>query len=92
MGGAADEALRKALEGNPSAELRQRVRHLLDGSRPAELSPDRLRESRALEILEGMGTPEARRLLEELAKGAPGAGLTEQAKAALGRTAQRLAK
>jgi hypothetical protein len=36
-------------------------------------------------VLEGLGTPQAKRLLEELAKGAPGAALTREAKAALGR-------
>jgi RNA polymerase sigma factor (sigma-70 family) len=87
LGGAANGALRQALEGQPSAELRQRLQRLLE-SGP---SPDR-RQSRALELLEVMATPEARRLLEELAKGAPGAGLTEEAKASLQRTAKRAAK
>jgi RNA polymerase sigma factor (sigma-70 family) len=92
LGGAADEALRKALEGQPSAELRQRVQHLLDGARKTEPSPEQLREARAVELLEGMGTPEARRLLEELAKGAPGARLTTDARAALERSGKRQAK
>jgi RNA polymerase sigma factor (sigma-70 family) len=89
LGGAADATLRKALAGQPSAELKQRVQHLLDRPRSGDASPERLRQSRALEVLAGMGTPEARRLLEELAKGAPGAGLTEEAKAALGRVGER---
>ncbi len=47
--------------------------------------PDWRRTLRAVEVLEALQTPEARRLLEELAKGAAGAVLTEQAKAALSR-------
>jgi HEAT repeat protein len=84
MGGAADAALRQALEGRPSAELRQRVQHLLDAKR-ADPEPEQMRRSRAFEALEGMATPEAKKLLEELAKGAPGAALTEESKAALAR-------
>jgi hypothetical protein len=41
--------------------------------------------NRALEILEFQATPEARGLLQKLAKGPSGAWLTDQAKAALGR-------
>ena len=40
---------------------------------------------RAVEVLEGLGTPEAKKLLEELARGAPGAALTRDADAALKR-------
>jgi hypothetical protein len=43
------------------------------------------REVWAVKVLERIGTPEARQLVEELAKGAPTARLTEAAKAALGR-------
>jgi hypothetical protein len=52
-GGAADAAPRQALEGQPSAELKQRVRSLLDQPRAAEPSPERLRRSRGLEVLGG---------------------------------------
>jgi WD40 repeat protein len=92
LGGTADAALRKALEGQPSAELKQRVQHLLDRRPSADTSPERLRQLRALEVLAAMATPESRRLLEELAKGAPEAGLTKEAKAALDRAGKRPAK
>ena len=44
-----------------------------------------LRTMRAVEILEHIATPAARDLLAEWAKGAPGARLTEEAKASLER-------
>jgi dipeptidyl aminopeptidase/acylaminoacyl peptidase len=46
LGGAADAALRKALEGQPSAELKQRVQYLLDRKRAAP-DPNQMRRSRA---------------------------------------------
>jgi hypothetical protein len=52
------------------------------------LSADQLRSWRAVEVLEHLGTPEARQVLEELAQGAPGARPTEDARTAL----QRLAR
>jgi hypothetical protein len=42
-----------------------------------------------VEVLERIDTPEARKLLKELAKGNPEALLTEQAKAALERMERR---
>jgi hypothetical protein len=44
-----------------------------------------------VELLEGLGTPESRALLGELARGAPQAGLTREAKASLERLAGRTA-
>ncbi len=44
---------------------------------------------RALEVLEHIGTAEARSLLEDLAKGVPEARLTREAKASLTRLAKR---
>jgi WD40 repeat protein len=88
LGDAAESALRKALAGNPSAELRRGAEELLAGLDPAR-SPRRLREGRAVEVLEYVGTAEARRLLEALAKGAPEARLTREAKASLRRLDRR---
>jgi len=42
-----------------------------------------MRNSRAIWVLERIGTPEARAVLEDLAKGAPEARQTQEAKAAL---------
>jgi hypothetical protein len=44
---------------------------------------------RAVELPEAIGTPEARELLDRLARGAPEASLTQKAKAALARLARR---
>ncbi|HKI36604.1 MAG TPA: sigma-70 family RNA polymerase sigma factor [Gemmataceae bacterium] len=88
LGGAAEPALRKVREGKPSAELKQRVELLLGKLQTASASPERTGESRALELLEQLRTPEATALLKELAKGDPDAWLTKEATAALKRAAR----
>jgi WD40 repeat protein len=77
-------ALRRALDGKGTLELRRRVEQLLDASMK-EVPPEQLGPLRAVEVLEHAGTAEARRLLQVLAKGAPEARLTQEAKAALAR-------
>jgi hypothetical protein len=47
--------------------------------------PERVQALRAVEVLEWIGTPEARKVLEALATGAPAARLTREARASLGR-------
>jgi RNA polymerase sigma factor (sigma-70 family) len=89
LGQAAEPALRRCLEGKPSLEVRQRVELLLAKIRPGILPPDELRTLRAVETLELIGTAPARQLLEALAKGAPEARLTLEAKASLERMARR---
>ncbi len=85
VGEPAAPALRKALEGTPSAEMRVRITHLLDGFGGKAASADVVRRERAMEVLEHIDGAEAKALLEELAKGAPEAALTREAKAALKR-------
>lgn len=48
-------------------------------------TPERARDLKAVHILEEIGTPEARAVLEKLSKGAAGASLTTESKAALDR-------
>ncbi len=87
--GAAESILRQSLEGKKlSLEARRRIATLLEGL--AENTPPRLREQRALAVLEHVGTPQARQVLQGLSRGAPQARLTQQAKAALDRLASRL--
>jgi RNA polymerase sigma factor (sigma-70 family) len=85
VGEPAAPALRKALEGMPSAELRVRATAILEKFGGKVQSPDVVRRQRALEVLEQIGGPDARALLEELARGAPDASLTQEAKAILKR-------
>jgi RNA polymerase sigma factor (sigma-70 family) len=77
--------LAKALEGQVSLEMRQRLELLR--RRLTRLAPDAalVRELRVVELLELQGVPEARQLLATVAEGAPGATLTQEAAAALKR-------
>lgn len=77
--------VRKRLVKGVSLELRLRVLTFLDQFDHNELSPERLSQLRAVELLEGIGTPAAKKLLSELAHGAPGVPLTLDATAALAR-------
>ena len=67
-----------------SAEVRQTAKRLLDGISGPMRDPDRLREVRAVELLERIATSEAKSVLRALAKGAD-ARLTREARAALER-------
>jgi RNA polymerase sigma factor (sigma-70 family) len=87
LGELAAPALRQALTGQPSLEVRQRIERLLEKEASQDPSPERLRSGRAVEVLEAIGTTAARQVLGDLAKGAPEAVLTRQAKAARERLA-----
>ena len=86
----AESALSEALKGTPSSEARKAINALLPVPWTPQ-SPDVLRQVRAVAVLERVGTPEAREVLERLAAGAPGARQTKEAKAALDRLARSLA-
>src|SRR6185437_1799147 len=88
LGELADAALRAALRGKPSLEVRRRIEDLLAESQLAQ-TPEARRHLRAIRILELIATPEARQVLEGLAKGVPDARLTRSAKAALQRLTRR---
>jgi WD40 repeat protein len=94
LGRRAEAALREALKNNPSAEARPRIERLLAGLKPDENtapSPE-LVGLRVVEALELNGGPEARAVLERLAKGRPGEPLAAEARASLARLAGRPAK
>jgi HEAT repeat protein len=87
MGEDAAPVLRKALAGKPALEVRRRIESILKMAR--RLSLETLQVVRAVEVLENIGTPEARELLKSLADGVPEAVLTQEAKASLERLAEK---
>jgi hypothetical protein len=89
LGRTAAPELRAALRKEAPLEVRRRVEQLLDGLEHGPVAGEWLRSVRALAVLEHAGTPEARQLLRELAGGARGAWLTEEARAAWGRLERR---
>jgi WD40 repeat protein len=82
-------ALRTALADNPSLESRRRLETLLSRLESGRLSAETVRQIRAVEALESIGGPEARRLLAQLAAGPPATRLTQEAQASLGRLAKQ---
>jgi hypothetical protein len=87
LGDRAAGALHKVLAGKPSLEVQRRIEQLL----AKQPGVDYLRAVRALEALEQMGTPEARKLCALLADGAAEARLTREAQATLQHLAGRSA-
>src|SRR5438552_5394856 len=81
-GPAAKPFLERVLRGKTSPEADQRLRQIVA---ILEQAPEHVRALRAVEVLEHIGTPEARQLLERLAHGQPHVALTEEARAALQR-------
>jgi WD40 repeat protein len=86
----AGPALEKALAAKPSLEARRRIETLMKKLHGLALTPEQVRAIRAVQVLEELSLPEARRLLEALAHGAPEARLTAEASAALSRPVSRL--
>ena len=80
--------VKKALMANPSLETRRRLEQILK-SLPDIPAPETLRTIRAIMALERIATPEARGVLETLARGATGARETEEARESLERLARR---
>jgi hypothetical protein len=75
----------RALAARPSPETKKRLEDLRSKMTSMVLHGEGLRAYRAVEVLELIGTPEARQVLQTLADGAPGALLTTSARAALKR-------
>jgi RNA polymerase sigma factor (sigma-70 family) len=82
-------ALCKALAGDPSPEARRRLSSLRDRLEGGRLSAETVRQIRAVEALESIGNPEARRLLDQLAAGPSETRLTQEAKEAVERLVKR---
>lgn len=88
LGRWAKPALLRTLEGRPPLEVWHRVQQLLDRINHLSPSREQLLAERAVDVLERIGSSEARDVLHVLAQGAPDAWLTREAQAAL----QRLTK
>jgi hypothetical protein len=88
QGLAAGAALRQALAADPGPEARRRLMELLEKLEPSK-SAAPLRVLRTLSVLEMVGTPEARQVLEGLARYGVGGWLEEEAKGSLRRLAGR---
>jgi WD40 repeat protein len=89
LGERAEAALSAALKNRPSLEVRKRIEDLLLRARSRELSPERLREMRAVRVLEQIGTNAARETLQSLAAGPADAWLTQEVTISLARLTQR---
>jgi WD40 repeat protein len=78
-------AIDKKLAAQPTLETQLRLQELRRRMTGMVLKGDRLRAYRAVELLECIGTPDARQVLQSLADGPAGALATMQAQAALAR-------
>jgi hypothetical protein len=89
LGKTASPALTKALQGKPTTEQKRRLEELVEAMKMKGPNPAMVRPTRALELLERIGTAEAKAVLEDLAKGDPDAPLTQEAKTTLKRMARQ---
>jgi hypothetical protein len=89
LGDLAEPALRQALAGGPTLEVRRRVQHALERLRGPVTRPETRRGIRAVAVLEDIATPAARGLLDALASGAGEARLTREARTAQVRFGRR---
>ncbi len=80
--------LEAALTGAASAEVRDRVKRILDQKRATPLALDQLRQLRGVTVLEQIADGDAKALLKKWAAGPVGAMLTTEAAAALQRLGQ----
>jgi WD40 repeat protein len=89
LGPAAEDALARKLQVGVPLEMSRRIEQLLRTIRAVAPTPGQLQLIRVVEVAERIGTAEARELLRELAAGATGAWLTNQAREALDRSEPR---
>ena len=82
--------LRSRLDAKPSLETRKRIEALLDKLDGPVTQPDLLRNLRAVELLELIGTAESCDVLRPIAKGAEGHRVTEAAQGSVKRLDKRL--
>jgi dipeptidyl aminopeptidase/acylaminoacyl peptidase len=89
LGRSIELALRSKLAEKPPLEVVQRLEQLLLKIEHQQLSPDSIRVLRAIEVLEHIGSTDAKQLLQKLVTGGHGALATHEAKASLTRLNKR---
>jgi WD40 repeat protein len=89
LGELAIPSLEKVLVSQSPVEMIRRAQAILEKLTTGALNAEQVRIVRAVEVLERLGTAEARKVLETLAQGAPGALTTRHAQAVLDRQAKR---
>src|SRR5205814_5818035 len=85
LGTGVTTALRKALEKSTSAERTRRLNALLEKRRAGDASPLLLASRRAVEILEAIGTAQARSVLEQIVASTAAPEVVEEAQLSLRR-------
>jgi WD40 repeat protein len=85
LGASHEFAVRKALSENSSLEFKRRAELILSTMPGPIRNPDLLRKLRALKVLEHIGSENARKVIEVMARGEPEALVTQAAQASLGR-------
>jgi len=91
LGELAEPNLRQRLTKQPSLEVQRRIEQLLRQLQGTTDTPNAIQAMRALEVVEKIGSPGARGLLEKIARGFPGSRLTQEARDALERLDKRTA-
>jgi hypothetical protein len=91
LGMAAEAAVRRALRQDASLEMRRRLEQILAKLESGARTAEELRILRAVEVLEWIASPEARRFLEDLARGSSYGWLTQEAKFSLQRLSPQAA-
>jgi hypothetical protein len=89
LGGIAKPALSAALKGKPTPQARKRSEELLAALEGPVTDTETLRAVRSAEVLERIGSKEAKELMRTLAKGAAGARLTQECQDSLRRLEQK---
>jgi hypothetical protein len=92
LGTLAVPALNEALAAGPSLEVRRRLESLLKDVDLPQATPEELRTARALEVLERIGTPEARQAVEALSWQGQESWLGQEVQATLIRMRQRASR
>jgi hypothetical protein len=85
LGRVAELPLRQTYQKPPTEEVRRRIARLLEQVETAKLPPDLVRRLRCVDLLERLGTAEAREVLVELVRGTVEPMVVDEAQAALER-------